>query len=50
MEIFYIIKESQIYIQYMSKLSLRIVINTSTSAVSDPQILKLIPNQHLVRI
>ena len=32
----------------MSKLSLRIFINTSPLAVSDPQILKLIPNEHIV--
>ena len=32
----------------MSKLSLRIFINTSLSAVSDPQILKLNPNEHEV--
>ena len=31
-------------------MSLRIFINTSPSAVSDPQILKLIPNEHLVQI
>ena len=34
----------------MSKLPLKIFINTSSSAVSDPQILKLIPNEHLVPI
>ena len=34
----------------MSKLSLRIFINTSLSVVSDPQILKLNPNEHKVWI
>ena len=46
MENIYTIKESLIYNTFMSKLSLRIFINTSLSAVSDPQILKLIPNEH----
>ena len=32
------------------KLSLRIFINMSLSAVSDPQIFKLFPNEHLARI
>ena len=31
---------------YMSKQSLRIFVNTSSVAVSDPQILKLNPNEH----
>ena len=34
----------------MSKLSLRIFINTSHSAVFDPQILKLISTEHLVQM
>ena len=34
----------------MSKMSLRLLIKTSLSAVSDPQILKLIQNERLVRI
>ena len=46
MENIYTIKECLIYMPYMSKLSLRIFINTSLSAVSDPQILKLNPNEH----
>ena len=33
-------------VPYISKLSLRIFINTSLSVVSDPQILKLNPNEH----
>ena len=49
MENSYTIKESLIYNTCgMSKLSLRIFINTSLSAVSDPQILKLNPNEHEV--
>ena len=34
----------------MAKLSLIIFINTSFAAVSDPQILKLNPNEHYVCI
>ena len=37
-------------VHYKRKLSLRIFINTSPSAVSDPKILKLISNEHLVQI
>ena len=37
-------------VPYKRKLSLRIFINTSPSAVSDPEILKLISNEHLVQI
>ena len=37
-------------VPYKRKLSLRIFINTSPSAVSDPKILKSIPNGHLVQI
>ena len=46
MENDYTIKESLIYNTLYVQLSLRIFINTSLSAVSDPQILKLIPNEH----
>ena len=45
MEHIYTIKESLIA-PYMSTLSLRMFINTSLSVVSDPQILKLNPNEH----
>ena len=52
---YYLLKQWKILIQlkkvlftvpYMSKLSLRIFINTRLSVVSDPQILKLNPNEH----
>ena len=38
------------YSAFKFKLSLRIFINKSPSVVSVPQILKLIPNEHLVQI
>ena len=48
MENIYTVKESLIYNTFYVQLSLRIFINTSLSAVSDPQILKLNPKEHEV--
>ena len=50
MENSYTIKKVLFTYPCMSKLSLRIFINTSLLVVSDPQILKLNPNEHLVWI
>ena len=48
MENSYSIKESLFTVPNESKLSLRISTNTSSATVSDPQILKLNPNEHKV--
>ena len=48
MENSYTIKESLIYNTFYVQTVPRIFINTSLSAVSDPQILKINPNEHKV--
>ena len=50
MEIFIQSKKVLFSVPYESKLPLRIIITTNSAAVSDPQILKLIQNEHLVLI
>ena len=46
MEKSYTIKESLIYNTFYVQAVPQNIINTSLSAVSDPQILKLIPKEH----
>ena len=51
MEFFFIQSKKVLFsVPYESKLPLWIIINTNSAAVSEPQFLNLIPNEHLVLI